>query len=242
MHVLLVMFFALTASAAALGFYSSGQAQSCDENLSGQFSVCAEDGSSSQDGGSSDLSDPKMRQCRYFANGTIDVPTLTVITAWVPVGSRPCIGDTPAESSTRSGSWQSEEEIELRAKFTALATKPRAWWSPGVEVELTEPIELGVDADTEQVAGALLGKPALIRFRPVSVRWEVSDGAALYGFRKSHSFDAPGTYLARAHVKYEVDYQYAHEGWVFSAARWELGSNKVSIPVIERQRRTLLVG
>jgi hypothetical protein len=183
-----------------------------------------------------------MRECRYFANGTIDSPTMTVITAWVPVGSRLCIGDVIAEPSDTSGSWQKRQETELREKLTAFASRPVAWWSPGGELEFLDPLQFRVQADTELVEGLLLGKLAQIRFRPVSARWELSDGHTLYGFSNSHTFENSGIFSAVANVRYEVDYKYQAANWVYSAASWELPSNKLIISVIERQRRTLLVG
>lgn len=242
MHYLLVALFVLGPFLYAAAFPHAGKADSCEDATAGQFSVCAEDSEAVGSGGSSGSGAPAMRECRYFANGTIDVPTMTIITAWVPVGSRPCIGDEVAEPSSTSGHWQTQTVVELRDKFTALATRPMASWNPSGEVEFLDVIGLKVRAETEVVSGNLLGKPAQIRFRPVSSRWELSNGDVLYGFNKNHSFDSPGTYLAQAQVKYEVDYKYASSDWVFEAAQWELGSNKLTIPVIERKRVTLLVG
>lgn len=214
----------------------------CSTATPGEFSVCAEETAGSDSSGSGDPSGPSMRECKYFANGTIDVPTMTIITAWIPVGSRPCIGDEIPKPSSSSGSWQRQIEIELRDKFTAVVSRPIAGWEPGGEVEFADPVELWVRADTEVVAGSLLGKSAEIRFRPVAARWEITDGVELYGFQKSFSFTAPGTFVARAFVSYQVDYRHASGSWVLNAAQWELGANKLTIAVIERERRTLLVG
>jgi hypothetical protein len=218
------------------------QASECPDGIPGQFSVCADEvvgGGGGSLGGSGEV---PMRECRYFANGTIDVPTMTVITAWVPVGSRPCIGDEVAEPSSSSGSTMTAEEIELRDRFTALAEKPTAWWSPGSEVEFEDEIELHVQASPEVVSGLLLGRPAQIRFRPVTARWELSNGRDLFGFHRSYEFSSPGNYWAKAFVSYEVDYKYSTANWVYNAASWELSSNKLTIAVVERERRTLLVG
>jgi hypothetical protein len=217
-------------------------ASECPDGIPGEFSVCAEEvvgGGGGSSGGSGEV---PMRECRYFANGTIDVPTMTVITAWVPVGSRPCIGDEVAEPSSSSGSTMTAEEIELRDRFTALVEKPTAWWSPGSEVEFEDEIELHVQASTEVVSGLLLGRPAQIRFRPVAARWELSNGRDLFGFHRGYAFSSPGNYWAKAFVSYEVDYKYSSANWVYNAASWELPSNKLTIAVIERERRTLLVG
>jgi hypothetical protein len=183
-----------------------------------------------------------MRECRYYANGTIDVPTMTVITAWVPVGSRPCIGDQVAEPSSASGNAMTAEEIEIRDRFTAMVQRPTAWRSPSSEVEFGDEIEFHAQANTEVFTGALLGRSAQIRFRPVSARWELSDGKSLFGFHRTLAFSTLGNFWAKAYVAYEVDYKYSSGNWVYQAASWELGSNKLSIAVIERERRTLLVG
>lgn len=212
----------------------------CSDSTPGEFSVCATDSVGGSPGGSG--TGVQMRECKYFANGTIDLPTMTIITAWVPVGSRLCIGDAVPQPSSASAGWPKQAAMELRDKFTALATRPSAWWSPGGAVENQDPIQLGVSAQAEIISGSLLGRPAEIRFRPVSARWEISDGDALYGFLSGHSFDAAGTYFATAFVEYEVDYRLTGSSWVLQAATWELRANKLTIAVIERERRTLLVG
>ena len=223
-------------------YQSDYLASECPGGTAGQFSVCADEVVTGGGGSSGRSGETPMRECRYFANGTIDVPTMTVITAWVPVGSRLCIGDEVPEPSRASGSAMSAEEIELRDRFTALAKRPQASWSPGFEVEIEDEVEFHVHADTEIVSGTLLGRPAQIRFRPVFARWEISDGQRPSGFSRSLAFSNPASHWAKAFVSYEVDYKYSNSSWVFKAASWELESNKLTIAVIERERRTLLVG
>jgi hypothetical protein len=217
-------------------------ATECPDGIPGQFSVCADESVGGGGGSSGGSEEVPMRECKYFANGTIDVPTMTVITAWVPVGSRPCIGDVVAEPASSSNTTMTAEDIELRDRFTALAERPTAWWNPGSEVEFGDEIELHVQASTEVISGTLLGRSAQIRFRPVSARWELSTGKDLFGFHRTYAFSSPGSYWAKAYVEYEVDYKYSSEDWVYQAANWELSANKLSISVIERERRTLLVG
>ena len=229
MNLLIVLLFALGVANLAVDFQASSNdpwltansftpdrvdhlASECPDGIPGQFSVCADEvvgGGAGSSGGSGEV---PMRECRYFANGTIDVPTVTA------------------------------EEIELRDRFTALAEKPAAWWSPGSEVEFEDEIGLHVQASTEVISGVLLGRSAQIRFRPVTARWELSNGKDLFGFHRSYSFTSPGNYWAKAYVAYEVDYKYSTANWVYNAANWELASNKLSIAVVERERRTLLVG
>jgi hypothetical protein len=144
--------------------------------------------------------------------------------------------------STLSGTTKTAEEIEIRDRFTALAQRPTAWWSPGSEVEFEDEIELHVQAETQIISGSLLGRSAQIRFRPISARWELSNDKHLFGFHRSVAFSSPGDHWAKAYVRYEVDYKYSSANWVYQAASWELGANKLAIPVIERERRTLLVG
>jgi hypothetical protein len=217
-------------------------AKECPGGTAGQFSVCADEVISGGRGESGVSDKATMRECRYFANGTIDVPTMTVITAWVPVGSRLCIGDVAPKPGKASGDQLTAEEIELRDKFTALAKRPLASFKPGSEVEIDDQIEFNVQADTEIVSGTLLGRAAQIRFRPVSARWEISEGQRLSGFSRGYAFSVAGNHWARAYVSYQVDYKYSSDNWVIKAASWELESNKLAIAVIERERRTLLVG
>lgn len=248
MHLFIafLLVFGLTSAATAVmptvSNCSLVEACNCTTAGVGGFSICAEDSSGSSNGGSTDTDSPSMRQCRYFANGTIDVPTMTVITAWVPIGSRPCIGDEIPKLNDSSETWRSRQESELRDKFTAFASKPVAWLSSAGEIEILDPVVFSVLAETEVIDGVLLGKPAQIRFRPVAARWELSNDQRFYGFTNTHSFADVGNYGAKAFVKFEVDYKYQSAGWVYDAAAWELPSNTLHVDVIERERRTLLVG
>lgn len=242
MHLLLVAFLAFGLATFNAGLATQNQSENCSNAMPGQFSVCAEESNGTDGSGSTGTGGVLMRECKYYANGTIDVPTMTVITAWVPSGSRLCLGDAMPDQSGSSSSWSNQVKIELRDKFTAFASRPTASWTPNAEVELEDMIELKVFAQTESVSGSLLNRPAQIRFRPMSARWEISDGSNPFGFRASHSFNAAGIYVAIATVTYEVDYKLSAKDWVMNAARWELSANKLNIVVIERERRTLLVG
>lgn len=259
MYLVIVFFFALGVASLAGGsaaeqwqqvpqtqkpssstYRSDYFANACPDGIPGQFSVCADEVVTG--GGSGSSGETPMRECRYFANGTIDIPTMTVITAWVPAGSRLCIGDEVPKPVNASRDYATAEEIELRDRFTALAKRPVARLSPGSEVECEDEVEFQVEAETEIVSGELLGKTAQIRFRPTSARWEISGGNGLSGFSRSYVFSSPGNHWAKAFVFYEVDYKYSSSNWVIKAATWELESNKLNIAVIERERRTLLVG
>ena len=214
---------------------------SCDSGTPGQFSLCAETGNQTQvpGTGAGNVTAKPLRLCSYHVNGTIDVPTDTVITAWVEVGSRLCIGDvipdftpaTPARTITD----------ELADQFNAFSDRPYAWWDPGDEVELEDPASFHLSRSDLQISGELLGEAATIRFRAVSARWQFSDSATGAGFRFTRSFAEVGNYRARGFVKYEVDYQIASGEWVQNATSWELAADVILVPVVEYPRRTLLV-
>jgi hypothetical protein len=181
-----------------------------------------------------------LRLCNYYVNGTIDQPTIGVITAWVEVGSRLCIGDEVPEASNKTIVRTIEDDLSDR--FTAVSEKPFAWWEPGDEVEFEDPATFHISQKEIVVSGELLGKAAQIRFRPISARWSFSDGQRGSGFAFTTSFAQVGTYQANGHVGYEVDYKMAGGAWVLSAASWELSAPTLTIPVVEYPRRTLLVG
>jgi hypothetical protein len=216
---------------------------SCGSSV-GEFSLCASNQSQSQvpsvnpPGGKPK---PKpQRLCRYYANGTIDQPTLSIITAWIDVGSRACIGDEENESVATATPARTINE-DLSDQITARSQKPTAWWDPGDQVEYDEMARFYVTRTTLEISGELLGKPAQIRFRPISARWEFGDGSG-NGFTADHSFALVGNYRVIAFVAYQVDYKYAGSAWVQNAASWELASNELRVPVVEYPRRTLLVG
>ena len=89
--------------------------------------------------------------------------------------------------------------------------------------------------------GTLLGQAAKIRFEPVEVRWEFSDGTRGSGFSFSRSFDSLGTFTAVAKVCVTPSYRYSGGDWQQSDARIWLLSNELSISVVEVPRRTLLI-
>lgn len=215
----------------------------CDSGSAGQFSVCATEQQQSQIPSSQAEVTPRatpLRLCSYYVNGSIDQPTIGIITAWVEAGSRLCIGDQISETSVKTVVRTIADDLSDR--FTALSERPFAWWEPGGAVEFEDPATFYVSQNDLVVVGNLLGRTAQIRFRPVSARWTFSDGQRGSGFAFTTSFAEVGSYQAIAHVKYEVDYLLSGGTWELSAAAWELTSQTMSIPVVEFPRRTLLVG
>jgi hypothetical protein len=177
-----------------------------------------------------------MRWCSYYANGTIDIPTLSVITAWVEVGSRLCIGDPIPEPKPV---YRSLTE-QLSDIFSAKISSPVAWRTGPDLPEPFEMVSFFVESSTKTVDGSLFGEPAKIRFRPVGFDWSFSDGKKLSGASVAKGFEEEGNAFGYAEVEYEVDYQ-LDGSWKYRAAAWSLTSNRVSLKIFDPPRKTLLV-
>ncbi|MCU1406377.1 MAG: hypothetical protein JWQ43_2680 [Glaciihabitans sp.] len=84
---------------------------------------------------------------------------------------------------------------------------------------------------SEVQAGVLLERQALVRFTPVSYRWDYGDGTGIdlgtSGAQWSelgvdefgrtavgHVYDEPGVYTVTSRVDFSAEYQYAGSGWV----------------------------
>lgn len=219
------------ATLAALGICSS----QCEESEvpNGSFSLCAtkEEKSTTAKPGTK-----PMRECKYYVNGTIDVPTQTIITAWVEVGSRPCIGDEPVEPKVV---YKTVTE-QLDDIFSARAQPPVAYTDGRTKPEPFEPIRLWVDVENQQHSGSLFGEPAQIRFRAEATRWEFSEGSNGYGRAVTIGFSSQGSHWAWAKVRFAVDYETGGR-WTFDAAEFWLSSNRIDFTVFDPPRRTLLI-
>ena len=177
-----------------------------------------------------------MRLCEYYVNGTIDEPTIGRITAWVPVGSRLCIGDEiPEPTPPRTTS------DDLSDAFIAFSSRPWASWEPGGELEVEVQAGFTVIADPDSSTGSLLGRAATIRFVPTGAQWSFSDGATMTGFAVSKAFEQSGDHTAIANVSYRIDYRYGGSDWVVGASAGQLSSNRLELQVVEIPRRTLLI-
>ena len=222
--------------AAALGVCECGES-----NSEGTFQVCATERITDREkitSGTPTSPSPKpMRLCSWYANGTIDTPTLTIITAWVPVGSRLCIGDEVAEAQTRVITIADE----VSDSFGATSKRPVATWTPGTEVEVGATADFSVQLAPGQFRGVLLGRQSWIRFEPVSARWEFSDGESRSGFGVERVFDQVAEIIAIAEVKVRASYRRDGGSWQESDAQIWLTSNQLRVLVVEIPRRTLLV-
>jgi hypothetical protein len=200
----------------------------------GSFTICE---SKSQKKSSTTAPKPNpQRLCKYYVNGTIDVPTLTIISAWVDVGSRLCIGDpipepAPVVKTVRE---------ELEDAFSARLANPKAWLTSRARPEPQEPVGFEVESFQVTVNGSLFGDPATIRFRPVSYSWTFSDGSKSSGDSVTKIFAQPGQAWGKASVRYEVDYRKTG-AWTLDAASWSLTSNTVNLEIFDPPRKTLLV-
>lgn len=222
--------------AAALGVCECSQ-----EQTEGSFEVCATERITDREevvGESPATSQPKpLRLCSWYANGTIDSPTLSVITAWVPIGSRLCIGDEVPEATKQVVSIADE----VSDVFGATSRRPFAYWSPGGKVEVGVPAIFFVELAAGEFAGNLLGRSANIRFEPIAARWQFSDGETGSGFSVERIFDSPGSLSAVAKVRVRASYRFDGGSWQQSDAEIWLSSNELAISVVEIPRRTLLV-
>jgi len=222
--------------AAALGVCECSQDQT-----EGSFAVCATERITGREDvirESPATPQPKpLRLCSWYANGTIDSPTLSVITAWVPIGSRLCIGDEVPEATRQVVSI----DEQVSDVFGAKSRMPFAHWSPGGEIEAGLPASFFVELAAGEFAGNLLGRSATIRFEPVTARWQFSDGEILSGFSVDRIFQSPGSLSVVAKVRVRASYQFDGGTWQQSDAEIWLSSNELAIPVVEIPRRTLLV-
>ena len=224
----------------------SGSSQaSCQSECStlrgSSYTICAERGSKTSTTTKPKAPQPRIpkpkRLCTYYVNGTIDIPTASVISAWVEVGSRLCIGDAIPLARVPIVRTIAEEATDA---FTAYANAPFAFFSPNSQVEITEPVSFGVNVGGGSHGGTLFGSPAEIRFVATGVNWYFSDGQSVAGRYVSVSFLEPQVVSAYARVSYRIDYRYPNADWVSAAAFASLESNRVSLEVIDPPRRSLL--
>jgi hypothetical protein len=127
-----------------------------------------------------------------------------------------------------------------RDEFAARVPTPQLLLSPG-PFRVAAEIEFRVATSTAVTAGTLLGQAAEIRFRPVASVIIAGDGTSLRGFGATHRYREVGLYLAQAVVTYQVDYRLGSGSWVLNAAVLDSVSNTVSVQILERRKRTLLI-
>lgn len=213
----------------------------CNSSGGASYTICAierETSSVPQPGSAITTPQPKpQRLCSYYVNGTIDVPTSSVITAWIDIGSRLCIGDLPPEQREVAPIVSVSEALN---SFTAFATKPFAYFTPVREIEVDEPVNFGVNLGGGTHSGSLFGRSAEIRFYPSSVSWKFSDGRQIQGRFVSATFEEPDMVFATATVWYRIDYRYPGQTWVLGASSTSLVSNQIALEIIDPPRRSLL--
>lgn len=235
MLIEMAIWLSCNATGAALG----GCSQPCPSQAQGSYSICQSKETTTQKPGSTTATPkPKpKRLCSYYVNGTIDIPTASVITAWVEVGSRLCIGDPIPEPVVVKPRTVIDEVSDI---FTAHAIRPFAYLGSASEVEIGEPVGFWVNPGGGNHSGSLFGKQAEIRFWPTLVSWQFSDGQRANGSQVTVSFGDPQQIRASAVVEYRIDYRYPGEPWVNGAASASLGSNQLTLSVIDPPRRSLL--
>jgi hypothetical protein len=217
---------------AALGICSN----ECPVAQGAGYTICAEQKTETRSETKPKAPTPQ-RLCSYYVNGTIDQPTASVITAWIAVGSRLCIGDVPPAEYVPVVKTAAEQ---VREVFTAYATRPFAYLSPSAQAEITEPVSFGVSVGGGTHSGELFGSAAEIRFVATTVNWQFSDGQSATGRNVVVSFEDAQLLSAVATVSYRIDYRYLGSTWVVGASSASLDSNEVSLEVIDPPRRSLL--
>lgn len=107
----------------------------------------------------------------------------------------------------------------------SLASEPGGWGVVGL------PVNLYSEASGHVVDATLLGRPASVRFTPVSMHWDHGDGTsathshggaswAELGLAEfsvtdtGHTYDARGTYTLSATVEYGAEYAIDGSGWI----------------------------
>lgn len=125
----------------------------------------------------------------------------------------------------------------------AVRMEPDGWSVVGLETNLV------ADTVAHEVAGELVGHPAVVRFTPVGYRWEYGDGSsastrqggtswAVLGESEfsptstSHVFERAGTFGIRSTVEYRADYRFGADAWVPVAGT-------LAVPLADR---TVVVG
>lgn len=228
---LAILLSSCNATGVALGVCSN----QCPTSQGASYTICAEREVKTESSKNPARPKPK-RLCSYYVNGTIDQPTGSIITAWVEVGSRPCIGDKKVESvPVVKTSTDLIQEI-----FTAHAQRPFAFMNPSGTVEITEPVNFGVNTGGGSHLGELFGSAAEIRFLAQSVSWQFSDGQTRLGRYVSVSFADPQKASAVARVGYRIDYRLLGSNWVIGASSASLESNRLDLEVVDPPRRSLL--
>lgn len=215
--------------AASLG--ACGCASSVDSEV--EYRICAEQRLSVEQVAPKDK---PRKWCKYYSNGTIDVPTPLFIEAYVYVGSRLCIGDKPANNTSRSIDDELRDQLAARSGF-AIAS-----WLPGGELEIDETAQFEVVFANKVVAAELLGREATIRFTATRFRWVFSDGERAFSAFHQKAFENAENQTAQAFVGIRVDYRFSGQPWVVGVLEAEIPSNLLLLNVVEKPRRTLLVG
>jgi hypothetical protein len=215
--------------AASLG--ACGCASSVDSEI--EYRICAEQKISVEQAAPKDK---PRKWCKYYSNGTIDVPTALFIEAYVYVGSRLCIGDRPPTTSGRSLNEDLKDQLAARSG-SAIAS-----WLPGGELEIDAPADFEVVFANKAVTAQLLGREATIRFTATRFRWVFSDGDRAFSAAHQKAFEKAEGQTAQAFVGIRVDYRFSDQPWVIGALEAEIPSNLLRLDVVEKPRRTLLVG
>ena len=228
--MLSIQLFVASCDLIAAGLGVCGCASSATTEI--QYQLCAEKRIYVEQSGPQDR---PRKWCTYYSSDITGLPSSIYVEPSVRGGFRLCFGDAPVAH-------ESSLVDELRDQLQAQSGKPVASWEPGGELEQDESAIFRVEFRNRILSGQLLNRLATIRFVAISHRWVFSDGDRASGQSVEKVFLDPQRQTAQAFVRVRVDYQISGSNWVIGALEAELPSNLLELKVIERPRRTLLVG
>jgi hypothetical protein len=111
------------------------------------------------------------------------------------------------------------------------AIKPNAWIRPANRLDPNQSASFRVDFAQRFGSAKLFGNAVVVRFRPQSATWNFGDIHLASGAIVTHSYSIPGTYLALAHVRYQVAYRLASGAWLADPDPIILASVPISVTV-----------
>ena len=92
--------------------------------------------------------------------------------------------------------------------FVVTPVKPRAQVLGAQHLEPKSIAKVTTSAANHLVKKIIIGRLAMVQFRPIEVRWQFGDRSGAIGNDQSHSYDKAGTYLAQAVVTYAIRFRF----------------------------------
>ena len=103
--------------------------------------------------------------------------------------------------------------------FVVTPAKPRAFTADSSVLSIGQSFSVATSATTHVLKNTLLGRLALVSFRPTKTIWHFGDGGRTSTPRPSHAFFAAGTFKVYAVVTYAVKFRFVGTTRWFSDPR-----------------------